>query len=141
MSTVSSVPLMVTAPAATTAIPTDAIHAHQLHHHHHMAVEQTEPTELEESETETQIHEKLEEDVDYLLPDDETVETDEIIEETGGVEEGEMEYYAETECEDSDDEEKLIGKHANLPNEFRCEPNALEHKLKHTEQMFPQRSF
>ncbi|XP_041772552.1 zinc finger protein 236 isoform X2 [Anopheles merus] len=105
---VSSVPLMVTAPAATTAIPTDAIHTHQLHHHHHMAVEQTEPTELEESETETQIHEKLEEDVDYLLPDDETVETDEIIEETGGVEEGEMEYYAETECEDSDDEEKLI---------------------------------
>uniref|UniRef100_A0A182PXJ5 Protein krueppel n=1 Tax=Anopheles epiroticus TaxID=199890 RepID=A0A182PXJ5_9DIPT len=106
---VSSVPLMVAAPAAAAPIPTEVMHPHQLHPHPHIAVEQTEHTELEESETETQMHEKLEEDVDYLLPDDETVETDEIIEEdTGGMEEGEVEYYAETECEESDDEEKLI---------------------------------
>uniref|UniRef100_A0A182WAS9 Protein krueppel n=1 Tax=Anopheles minimus TaxID=112268 RepID=A0A182WAS9_9DIPT len=114
---VSSVPLMVTAPAPATALPTDGMHAHQLQaHHHHMAMEQTEEhtehgtheTELEESEPETQMHEKLDEDVEYVLPDDETIETDEIIEEGGGMDEAEMEYYAETECEESDDEEKQI---------------------------------
>ncbi|XP_053665160.1 zinc finger protein 774 [Anopheles marshallii] len=106
---VSSVPLMVTAPAATTALPTDGMHAHQLQTHHHMTMEQTEQTELEESESETQMHEeKLEADVEYVIPDDEMIETDDIIEESAGIEEGDMEYYAETECEESDDEEKQI---------------------------------
>uniref|UniRef100_A0A182LVC1 Uncharacterized protein n=1 Tax=Anopheles culicifacies TaxID=139723 RepID=A0A182LVC1_9DIPT len=132
---VSSVPLMVTAPAATTALNADGMHAHQLQAHHHIAMEQTdhtehtehtehtdhtehtehiehiehiEHTELEESEPETQMHEKLEEDVDYVLPDDDMIETDEIIEEGGGIDEGDMEYFAETECEESDEEEKQI---------------------------------
>uniref|UniRef100_A0A182YI57 Protein krueppel n=1 Tax=Anopheles stephensi TaxID=30069 RepID=A0A182YI57_ANOST len=115
---VSSVPLMVTAPAATAAMPTDAMHAHQLQPHPHMAVEQPEHIELEESEPDIQMHEKLDEDVEYIIPDDETIETDEIIEESPGVEEAETEYYAETECEESDEEEKQIAEF--LTNQTSC---------------------
>ncbi|XP_053676154.1 zinc finger protein 26 [Anopheles nili] len=104
---VSSVPVMVTAPSAST-MSGDGLHAHQLQPQPHITVQQTEQTELEESETETPMHDKLDEEVDYILPDDETIETDEIIEESGGMDETEMEYYAETECEETDDEEKQI---------------------------------
>uniref|UniRef100_A0A182NN79 Protein krueppel n=1 Tax=Anopheles dirus TaxID=7168 RepID=A0A182NN79_9DIPT len=104
-----NVPLMVTTTAASTAMPNDGMHGHALQQHTHIAVEQTEQTELEESEPESNMHEKLEgEDIEYILPDDEQIETDEIIGEAGGIEETEMEYYAESDCEESDDEEKQI---------------------------------
>ncbi|KFB43494.1 AGAP004729-PA-like protein [Anopheles sinensis] len=111
---VASMPVMVTAP--NTALPADSLHMHpadhMMHHHAHLESHEPEQIELEDSEEEAHMEEeKLEEpdDNDCMIADDETVETDEMIEEDGGIDDTEIEYYAQTECEETDEEEKQIG--------------------------------
>lgn len=110
---VASMPVMVTAP--NTALPADSLHMHpadhMMHHHAHLESHEPEQIELEDSEEEAHMEEeKLEEpdDNDCMIADDETVETDEMIEEDGGIDDTEIEYYAQTECEETDEEEKQI---------------------------------
>uniref|UniRef100_A0A182J9R6 Protein krueppel n=1 Tax=Anopheles atroparvus TaxID=41427 RepID=A0A182J9R6_ANOAO len=106
---VSSMPVMVTAP--TTALPPDSLQVQHLQHHAQTESHEAEHIELEDSEDEAHMEEKLEEldDNDCMAGDDETVETDEMIEEDGGIDDTEIEYYAQTECEETDEEEKQIG--------------------------------
>ncbi|XP_058065225.1 zinc finger protein 181 [Anopheles bellator] len=104
---VSSLPMMVTTPTTATAIPTEQLQAQQLHAltGHHQEHQQL---HLEESETQTQVHQKLEDEMECVLVDDETVETDEIIEEDGGTDGAEVEYYPQSECDESEDSEKPL---------------------------------
>lgn len=100
---------MVAAPSTT--IQTDQLQAQQLHAH----ISSQQPVHqqhvgLEESETHSQLHQKLDEDIDCVLVEDETIETDEIIEEDEGADTADVEYYPQTDCEESDEEAKQLGK-------------------------------
>ncbi|ETN67340.1 hypothetical protein AND_000853 [Anopheles darlingi] len=104
---VSALPMMVAAP--NTTIPTDQLQAQQLHAHiTSQQHEQHHHVSLEESETHSQLHQKLDEDIDCVLVEDEAIETDEIIEEDDGADAADVEYYPQTDCEESDEEVKQL---------------------------------